>query len=105
MCIQILLQYKSLEAQRSHHSPSRESTNKDNMELYSTPDRSEINLLKNFGKSTLKGCLYANYPLLIYLISILHIHSGLVNETANKMPRNSEINLEDKLVNRLTDVI
>jgi len=40
---------------RNHRSPSRESTDEENMELFSTPDRSATNLKKNSGKSTLKG--------------------------------------------------
>lgn len=40
---------------RNHRSPSRESTDEENTELSSTPDRSATNLKKKSGKSTLKG--------------------------------------------------
>jgi hypothetical protein len=43
---------------RNHGSPSRESTDEENMEVFSTPDRSAANLKKNSGKSTLKGIIY-----------------------------------------------
>lgn len=47
-------------------SPSPESTDEENTEIYSTPDRSAANLLKKAGKSSLKGSCYY-YNLSVYL--------------------------------------
>lgn len=47
--------------QRNYQSPERESTDEENTEFFSTPDRSAINLKKNSGKSTLKGRLCDKY--------------------------------------------